>query len=735
MIGALGGNMSIGVSVILRDRFSSNARKIAQEMDMLDKKARRLKEQQMRHARDVNVAGAMMGGVMLNTAAQWYKSGAEFKYTMKFVKTITGATGKEFEALEERVKSLAKTNIFSAEQMASAAQFMAMAGMSAKDITINLKAASDLAMSTQSQLGGKGGSADIMTNTMRAFNLEAAESARVADVLSKAVTSSNTNLFDLGEALKYSSSTAKTLNMSLEELVSLNMLMGDVGIQSSMSGTAVENMLRYITQASGFAGTKKQGEALKMLGMSKEDLVDARGNLKPIGDILKKISETTKGMGTSQANNIFKALFGVRGSRAAAPALRNLEKYNENLEKLRGSQGYADKTGQDMMDSAQGQLLKLQAQWELFKVSFMEAVAPLAGVIVKVLQVVVDILTKITSSPLGKWIVMLGTGFIVARTAAMAFRAIQLSIQLATMKNIQLFGQRVGTTIRGYNQMTAAAMRFNAAQGGGMGMGGMMGGGRTVYSRSGKAYAANSPQGRMIMQGKGGGRWGQFRGRMANMGGAMKGGLKGLGGRALGFMKGGLGMGLGMGLLGMGADYFGDSMGGYNTTSGGLMKTGGNVLSSAGTGAMLGSFFGPLGTALGGATGAIYGLISSLNAWGNNTVDMSATIKAAVDRANILQAARNQNLSVEERVSMLSAKKWEKDQRMWTGVDGGYQTSFLENDQMYDPGYGYMGSRQQFQQRDSSVMSKIVINIDGAAKMNEIIDQREQEEKLLNFVM
>ena len=58
---------------------------------------------------------------------------------------------------------------------------------------------------------------DIVTDTMTPFGLAASEAGRVSDVFAKAQATSNTNVEQMGEAMKYAASQADAFGMSIEQ--------------------------------------------------------------------------------------------------------------------------------------------------------------------------------------------------------------------------------------------------------------------------------------------------------------------------------------------------------------------------------------------------------------------------------------------------------------------------------------------------------------------------------------
>lgn len=139
------------------------------------------------------------------------------------------------------------------------------------------------------------------------------------------------------------------------------------------------------------------------------------------------------------------------------------------------------------------------------------------------------------------------------------------------------------TTFKGLTPATAQWVRVVGGTGaatGGMMMGGGTGAGtKMVQAKSGKMYAANSPQGKMILT---------------------KGGTQPL-------PKGGM-TGMGAGMLGMGGLIAGQAVMASSDDTSVFGQSFGKGLSMAGTGAMAGSMFGLQGAAAGAAIGGLYGL-------------------------------------------------------------------------------------------------------------------------------
>ena len=139
------------------------------------------------------VSGAMFGATaqMAGMAGIGFgvfdavKGYADFEEEMSAVKAISGATGDEFNRLKEKAIQMGADTKYSALESAQAFRYMGMAGWKTGEMIdgiagiMNLAAASgeDLAMT-----------ADIVTDSLSAFGLQAKDSAMFADVLAAAAT-------------------------------------------------------------------------------------------------------------------------------------------------------------------------------------------------------------------------------------------------------------------------------------------------------------------------------------------------------------------------------------------------------------------------------------------------------------------------------------------------------------------------------------------------------------------
>lgn len=179
-------------------------------------------------------------------AADGIKTLAEFDDQMSSVKAVSGATASEMKSLRSEAKRLGASTKFTASQVAEAQGYLAMAGLMATDVLVAQKHALNLAAAGNLELGE---AADIASNAMSAFGLEADQVERIANVMAKTASTTNTNVSQLGEAFKFAAPNAKQFGATLEETAALIGIAGNVGIQGSLAGTGARSGFINLTQA------------------------------------------------------------------------------------------------------------------------------------------------------------------------------------------------------------------------------------------------------------------------------------------------------------------------------------------------------------------------------------------------------------------------------------------------------------------------------------------------------
>lgn len=266
---------------------------------------------------------------------------ADFAQTMSTVRAITGSTAQEFSTLEREARRLGQSTRFTATQAAEGMLYLARAGFDVNEVMASIGPTLRLAQAGALDLGR---AADLSSNILQAYELDVTELGRVIDVLAAAANSSNTSVEQLGEAMKYAAPVAQGFGISIEETAAAISVLSNRGIQATMAGTGLRNILGRI--ASGGAQFEQQ---LHRYGLTLEDVnVEALG----LTEVMTRMERA--GIG---ANEAFE-LFNLRGGNIISILSRSgpeLQRFTAAYERAGGT---AERVARIMDDNLNGALLQ-----------------------------------------------------------------------------------------------------------------------------------------------------------------------------------------------------------------------------------------------------------------------------------------------------------------------------------------------------------------------------------------
>lgn len=248
---------------------------------------------------------------------------ADFESAMSEVSAISGATGDDLVALENKAKQMGKTTKFSASESAEALKYMAMAGWKTEDMLSGLEGIMNLAAASGEDLGT---TSDIVTDALTAFGMSASESGHFADVLARASSNANTNVVMMGETFKYVAPVAGALGYSAEDVSLAIGLMANSSIKSSQAGTSLRSSLTRLS------GTNEAVmKTMVSLGLATAETAEVFDEGK-IEKAQAKVANKTIDMEKAQIKyNDAVGKYGESSSQAQTAAL-NLEKAENNLQ-------------------------------------------------------------------------------------------------------------------------------------------------------------------------------------------------------------------------------------------------------------------------------------------------------------------------------------------------------------------------------------------------------------------
>ncbi|MCH7985481.1 MAG: phage tail tape measure protein, partial [Acidobacteria bacterium] len=191
------------------------------------------------------VGAAFLAWKAVSIFKNMVKAASNFQAEMNKVKALTGAVGKQFDQLREQAMKLGKTTQFSASEAAAGMAFLAQAGFDANQIVKAMPATLDLAAAANIGLAE---AADIVSNVMSGMGIAVEDLGGTVDIMTAAFTSANTDLTQLGQAMKFAGPVASDFGLSIAETAGALSLLGNAGIQASMAGTSLRNILNRLVK-------------------------------------------------------------------------------------------------------------------------------------------------------------------------------------------------------------------------------------------------------------------------------------------------------------------------------------------------------------------------------------------------------------------------------------------------------------------------------------------------------
>ena len=314
--------------------------------------------------------------------------GKEFEGAMSKVEALSGATGADLEALKDKAAELGRNTSFSASEVAEAFSYMALAGWDTEQMLASISGVLDLAKSSEMSLGE---ASDIVTDYISAFGLSAKDAGHFVDVMATAMSKSNTDTAQLGEAYKNVASTAGQFGYSVEETTSALMTMANVGVKGGEAGTSLNAlMVRLATN------TKNCADELRKYGVS---IYDSNGNMKSLTSILTGIAEAMSKLTTEEQANLAKIIAGqnqytgflsvMQGLDDAAK--QNGQSFEDYTEKLKNCDNAAQNMADTMSNNLEGDMKGLESATEgLGDAAYEYIKGPIRGVVQAVTDAIND---------------------------------------------------------------------------------------------------------------------------------------------------------------------------------------------------------------------------------------------------------------------------------------------------------------------------------------------------------
>ena len=315
--------------------------------------------------------------------------------------TNEAADSKGFKALTKQARELGRTTQYTASQASEAMQFLGMAGLSTNQILAATPSVLNLAIAGNMDLGR---TADIASNILTGFNMEAERTGEVADILAQASRSTNVNVEMLGQTMKFIAPAAAAVGGTLSETATLAGVLGDAGIQATMAGTMLRSTyLRLAAPAK--AGAKALGQMRNEMGISAEEMPDVakeallaqkrlsglgvkifeNGKMRSMVSILKEMHHATKNLADDEKLSIIKDIFGTRSTAGALAIFKSVEtgRLDEVEQKINNANGAAKEMADRLKNTTSGAFKEFKSAIESVGISIGSVLLPAFASIAK----------------------------------------------------------------------------------------------------------------------------------------------------------------------------------------------------------------------------------------------------------------------------------------------------------------------------------------------------------------
>lgn len=416
--------VEVGVAMVLKDRFSQEAGKISGSFrTMMNDMNTWNRGIQMSASNTMDFGIQLVGGM-----ARAYKYSAGVQNEVWTASKIAGATIAEQREMLQLAKDVNEITPLTASDVASGQRYLAMAGNKFDAIKEMIGPASKLASIFTMPVGQKGGVADLMTNIMSMYQIPMGEAARVTDDLYTAVTNANISLTDLAQSISYAGADMATAGVDLRQTAAAIGVLGDMGIQGSMAGTSLANMIRYL-QLSLVNQKKKGYNALADLGLSPDEFFDAQGNLIDLYTIYQKFAKAAVDLPSRIETPTFFNIFGVRGNRGMLPVLRDIASGRDKMGKILATYdqniGAVNRLNEERLKTDAGVIDQFESSLENLTVTAGAALGRIFTPVLNVGNSIIKVINSISETWVGGFGLRVGATAVVVGTIVAGFNTVR----------------------------------------------------------------------------------------------------------------------------------------------------------------------------------------------------------------------------------------------------------------------------------------------------------------------
>jgi len=352
----------------LKDKFTSVISKAEKGLAGLYQKAKAMDWEKVNSG--LNKFGAVAIGGLAGIGAiagSSLTAFADLEDQVRRNKAIMGATAAEENMLMAQTRELGRSTRFTAQEVAQAQMYQAMAGMKTNEVLEMTPKLLKLSIASGEDLAS---TSDLLTDNISAFGLKLQDADRFMDVMAATANNTNTSIAELGEAYKYVASTSKNFE-SLEETNIILGLLADSGLKGSIAGRNLAAIYARLSKT-----TPDMDKALKKVGIT---LYDNNGKFKGLRKIIEELKPKLASMSEEQRNYFLATIAGTEGLKVMNNLLGTSKEGIEKAENaIKNATGATDRFAKEMSDNTKDKIAQFRSAVEDLRISIGEGLAPTA---------------------------------------------------------------------------------------------------------------------------------------------------------------------------------------------------------------------------------------------------------------------------------------------------------------------------------------------------------------------
>ena len=352
----------------LKDKFTAVVNKAEKGLAGLYQKAKSMNWEKVNSGLNkfgaVAVGGLAGLGAIAGTSLTAF---ADLEDQVRRNKAIMGATAAEENMLMTQTRELGRSTKFTAQEVAQAQMYQAMAGMKTNEVLEMTPKLLKLSIASGEDLAS---TSDILTDNMTAFGIELKDVDHFMDVMAATANNTNTSIAGLGEAYKYVAATSR----SFESMEEVNIILGTLANAGVKSGKAGRNLAAIYARLS--KTTPDMDAALKKVGLT---LYDNNGKFKGLRKILEEMKPALARMTDEQRNYFLTTIAETEGMTLLSTLLETNKEDMEKVENaIRNADGATEKMANEMGNTTKNKIAEFRSAVDDLKLSIGEGLAPTA---------------------------------------------------------------------------------------------------------------------------------------------------------------------------------------------------------------------------------------------------------------------------------------------------------------------------------------------------------------------